>query len=173
MTDTLRTDELRFERLLPAGIETVWAYLIDPDLRALWFMGGPTEPRAGGRIGLTMAHDNLSDGVSPVPERYAPYMGTAWSERIVRIEPPRLLVITWEDGAAGTVTFALEPVGDATRLTLIHAGLRGRDDAVNFGGGWLSHLAVLEHRLAGTRVESFWALHAAAEARVAAALDDA
>ena len=50
---------------------------------------------------------------------------------------------------------------------LTHTGLRGPGDALNFGGGWHSHLAVLERRIRGEGVEDFWALHAQAEARIA------
>ena len=53
---------------------------------------------------------------------------------------------------------------------LTHTGLRGPDDANNFGGGWAAHLAVLDARLAGRPVPNFWTLHAAAEAKAKAAL---
>ena len=29
-------NSIRFERLLPGPIERVWAYLVEPDKRALW-----------------------------------------------------------------------------------------------------------------------------------------
>lgn len=169
-TDRFTTRELRFERLLDAPIATVWRWLIEPDLRARWFMGGPTDARVGGALGLTMAHDNLSDGDAPAPERYRPYLGKSWSETITAIDPPHLLAFEWDGGSAGTVTIELSEEGDRTRLVLTHAGLRGRDDSVNFGGGWHAHLAVLERRLRGERVENFWTLHADAEARAKAAL---
>lgn len=40
--DKITPRELRFERLLDAPIGKVWRFLIEPDLRARWFMGGPT-----------------------------------------------------------------------------------------------------------------------------------
>lgn len=170
-TDSYGGERLRFERVLDAPIDTVWRWLIEPELRARWFMGGPTDARVGGSIGLTMDHGNLSDDQVPTPDRYRPLIGRSWSERITAIDPPRLLAFEWDGGAAGVVTFELSPEGERTRLVLTHGGLRGRADAVDFGGGWHAHLAVLERRLRGDPVADFWALHGDAEARAAAALD--
>ena len=171
MTDTITAQELRFDRTLDAPIATVWRYLIEPDLRARWFMGGETEARVGGKFGLTFDHGALSDGDAPMPERYAKNVGKSWFETIEAIDPPRLLSFSWDNGEAGTITFELTPIDDnRTRLVLTHSGLRGPDDARNFGGGWGSHLDVLERRIAGKRVENFWVLHAEAEARAKAAL---
>lgn len=169
--DTITPQMLRFERDLAAPIETVWQYLVDPELRARWFMGGPTEARVGGKLGMTFNHDALSDGDVPTPERYAANKGKAWSETITRIEPPHLLAFTWSGGDAGEITIELAEAGDGrTLLTLTHVRLRGAEDARNFGGGWAAHLAVLQKRLAGEHVASFWDLHAVAEARAARAV---
>ena len=170
-TDVITAHELRFERLLDAPPEAVWRYLADDELRARWFMGGPSDLRAGGSITFTFDHDRLSDGDVPTPERFAKNVGHAWSETIERIEPPRFLAFSWSGGDAGTVTIELAPLADGrTQLTLTHEGLRGADDARGFGGGWVAHLDVLQRRIAGAAVPDFWALHAAAEARAAAAI---
>jgi uncharacterized protein YndB with AHSA1/START domain len=169
--DIVTPQTLRFERLLDAPIDRVWLFLVDPDLRARWFMGGPTEPEVGGAIGMTMQHDRLSDDAVPTPERYRSYLGHCWAERITRFEPPHVLAFTWENGAAGEVTFELSEADGQTRLVLTHAGLRGRDDALDFGGGWHSHLAALQRRIMGAAVPDFWALHAQAEVAVHEAFD--
>ena len=170
MADIVTADHLRFERLLDAPVEKVWQYLVDPELRGRWFMGGPSDLRVGGAMTMTMNHDRLSDGDVPTPEAYRQYLGHAWEERITRLEPPHLLAISWEEGKAGEVLFELSDEAGKTRLVLTHSGLRGRDDALNFGGGWHSHLAALEARVRGDAVPDFWALHSAAEARIARAL---
>ena len=171
MTDTITAQQLRFDRVLDAPVDTVWRYLIDPELRARWFMGGATEAHVGGKFGLTFDHDTLSDGDAPMPEKYAKNVGHSWFETIKAIDPPRLLTFSWDKGEAGTVMIELTPIDDArTRLVLTHSRLRGADDARNFGGGWGAHLDVLERRIAGKRVENFWALHAEAEARAKAGL---
>ncbi len=170
--DRITPDTLRFERLLDAPVEKVWQYLVDPELRARWFMGGPTDLKVGGSIGMTMDHDRLSDRNVPMPEKYRAHAGHSWSERITRCEPPHVLAFTWDDGEAGEVTFELSDAGAGkTRLVLTHTGLRGRNDALNFGGGWHSHLAALERRIKGEGVEDFWALHAEAEAKMEKALE--
>jgi uncharacterized protein YndB with AHSA1/START domain len=170
MANSITPEALRFERLLDAPIGKVWRYLTEPELRARWFMGGPTDLRVGGTLGLRMDHDRLSDGESPTPDRYRHYVGHSWEERITRCDPPRLLAFTWENGEAGEVTVELSEEGPKTRLILVHAGLRGRDDALDFGGGWHSHLAALERRIRDEGVADFWALHAEAERKVEQAL---
>lgn len=170
MTDTLTAQELRFERELAAPVETVWEYLVDPELRARWFMGGPTDAREGGKLGLTVRHDRLADAPDPAPEKYAAFQGRSWTETITRIDPPRLLAFTWNE-VDGEVTIELTPAGEGrTRLTLSHVGITSADRARNFGGGWAAHLAVLEKRLAGEVIPSFWALFHQAEARANAAI---
>jgi uncharacterized protein YndB with AHSA1/START domain len=162
-------DTIRLERLLDAPVEKVWRYLTEADLRREWFMGG-TDARPDSEFELLNDHDNLSDEDVPYPDDYAPYKGRTWSEKVVRFEPPHLLATTFQGGKNGIVTYELTPEGERTRLVLTHSGITSGTGAQDFGGGWTSHLAVLEARLAGRGVPVFWALHAQSRAAVAKAL---
>jgi uncharacterized protein YndB with AHSA1/START domain len=165
-------DTLRIERLLDAPVDTVWHWLVDPTLRAQWFTGG-TAPTREGELDLVFDHDNLSAEPVPYPEPYAKWKGAVSRERVLRIEAPRLLTHTWDGGKEGQVTFELFPggsSGDKTRLILTHSGITGPAPYMSFTGGWLSHLAVLQTRLAGGVVRDFWALHQKLETELAARL---
>lgn len=159
---------IRMERLLDAPVETVWRYLTESDLRARWFAGGPIEPRVGGSLELVFDHDNLSSEDVPTPEQYKGVKGHRATETIETFDPPRRLAFTFSD--QGTATFDLSPEGDRTRLVLTHSGITSATGRANFGGGWYSHLAVLQTILAGGSVPDFWALHAESQAKVKAAL---
>lgn len=168
--ERIAPDAIKLERVLDAPVETVWRYLTEAELRKSWFMGG-TDARADGEFELLNDHDNLSDEAVPYPADYAPYKGKTWSEKVVRFEPPRVFAMTFQGGRNGTVTFELSPEGERTRLVLTHSGITSGTGALDFGGGWTSHLAVLEERLAGRGVRDFWALHARSREAVAKALE--
>jgi uncharacterized protein YndB with AHSA1/START domain len=163
-------DTIRLERLLDAPPENVWRYLTEAELRSQWFMGG-TDARAESEFELLNDHDNLSDETVPYPDSYAPFKGRVWSEKVVRFDPPRLLVTTFQGGKNGIVTYELFPEGERTRLVLTHSGIVSASGFQDFGGGWNSHLTVLQERLAGRSVPNFWALHAQSREAVRQALE--
>ncbi|MCP3731654.1 SRPBCC family protein [Sphingomonas sp. MG17] len=161
---------LRMERLLDAPPATVWRYLTEASLREQWFSGG-TDARAGEAVELVFDHDNLSADDVPYPAAYAEYKGAKGVERVLEFDPPRVFAISWDGGKEGVAKFELfEAEGDRTRLVLTHSGITGPGPLANFGGGWHSHLAVLQGVLRGEPVRDFWALHAQSEAKVAAAM---
>ena len=132
-------------------------------------MGG-TDAAPGGEFELVIDHDNLSTDEVAYPESYAANKGKTWSEKVLRFEPPRLLATTFQGGKNGTVTYELSEQGDGTLLVLTHSGIVSGTGAQDFGGGWTSHLTVLEEKLAGRSVRDFWALHAQSREAVAEAL---
>lgn len=168
--ERIAADTLRMERILEAPIATAWRWLVEPELRKQWFAGGTT-PREGEEFELIFDHDNLSADPVPYPPEYAQWKGAVGRERVVRMEAPGVLAFTWDGGKEGVVTFELlDAGGGRTRLVLTHRGISGPAAYANYGAGWLSHLAVLQARLAGKPVRDFWALHRASEASVASAL---
>ncbi|HEX6073193.1 MAG TPA: SRPBCC family protein [Sphingomicrobium sp.] len=162
-------DTLRMERILDAPVETVWRYLTEAELRSRWFMGG-TDARPDSEFELLVDHDKLSDEAVPYPESHAGFKGAVWTEKVLRFEPPRLLETTFQGGKNGRVTYELFPEGDRTRLVLTHSGIQSPTGFQDFGGGWNSHLAVLQEKLAGRSVRNFWELHAQSREAVAKAL---
>ena len=162
-------DTIRLERTLDAPVEKVWRYLTEADLRREWFMGG-TDARPDSEFELLVDHDNLSDGDIPYPEDYAAHKGARWQEKVLRFEPPRLLATTFQGGKNGNVTYELFPEGERTRLVLTHSGITSATGFQDFGGGWNSHLIVLQEKLAGRSVPDFWALHTRSRDAVAKAL---
>jgi len=163
------SDAIRLERLLAAPIETVWRYLTEADLRQQWFMGG-TDATDAGEFELLVDHDKLSTDRVPYPESYECFKGAVWSEKVLRFDPPHLLETTFQGGKNGIVTYELRAEGDRTRLILTHSKIETPSGFQDFGGGWNSHLAVLEEKLAGRTVRNFWELHARSREEVARAL---
>jgi uncharacterized protein YndB with AHSA1/START domain len=165
----IASDTIRLERTLDAPVETVWRYLTEAELRRQWFMGG-TDAGPGGEFELIVDHDNLSEDDVPYPVENECFKGSTWTEKVIRFEPPRLLETTFQSGKNGQVTFELFPEGEKTRLVITHRGITSGTGVQDFGGGWNSHMIVLQERLAGRSVRDFWALHAQSRESVAKAL---
>ena len=147
--------EVRFERLLPGPIETVWEFLVDSDKRGQWLASGPMELREGGAVELRFRHRDLSPHKAAPPERYREMdeKGHVSRERVLRVEPPRLLEISWGDSE---VTFELLPEGRNVRLILTHRRLPDRKSMVQTSGGWHTHLYILVERANGRVPPAFW-----------------
>ncbi|HSX56225.1 MAG TPA: SRPBCC family protein [Sphingomonas sp.] len=169
--EILAPDTIRMVRILDADPATVWRYLTQAELRRQWFSGGTDAKGAGETVEMVFNHDELSADNVPYPEKYAKWKGAVGRETVIEYDPPHVFAISWDEGAEGTARFELaDAPGGRTRLTLTHSGITGPAPMANFGGGWHSHLAVLEGLLSGDPVRDFWALHAQSEAKVAAVL---
>ena len=157
---------VRFERLLPARIERVWDYLTDSELRGRWFAEGAWELRPGGRIALIFHNSRLAAEGEALPEKFACYEGLETHGRILELDPPRVLVHSWEeeDGTETHVRWELAPEGDRTRLTLTHSRLPSVAMTIDVSGGWHLHLDALEDMLADRPRRPFWARQEGLEA---------
>jgi uncharacterized protein YndB with AHSA1/START domain len=162
-------DAIRLERLLDASPEMVWRYLTEAELREQWFMGG-SDAHPDSAFNLLVDHDKLSEDEVPYPESYECFKGRVFEERVLRFDPPKLLETTFQGGKGGQVTYELFEEGGRTRLVLTHSGITSPSGFQDFGGGWTSHLAVLQEKLAGRSVRDFWALHARSREAVSRAL---
>ncbi len=149
---------LRMERVLSAPIERVWSYFVEPDKRAKWLAGGTMAHEPGGKIELQFDHIYLSG--ERAPERFdACNERQSATSHVVRMDAPRLLVMTWDDGgpAESEVSFELAPEGaHATRLVLIHRRLLDRKQLLSHASGWHAHLDVLDDLLHGRKARPFW-----------------
>lgn len=152
--------EVRLVRLLPGPIERVWAHLTDPEKRARWLCGGLLEQKPGGQVVFAMHHARLAPGETP-PERFKHVQdpGVTFEGRVLRCEPPRLLVHTF-GGEDSVVTFELTPQDDRVLLVLTHRST-GEDlpELTNYASGWHTHLTLLIAGLEGTPRPPFWATH--------------
>ena len=161
---------IRFERLLPGPIERVWAYLTVPAKRRLGLADGPMALEPGGAITLVWRNSQLARPDETMPERYARFEGFSMTGRILQVEPPRLLVHSWDEDAE--VRYELAERGDRVLLTLTTSRVPSRAELVDVAGGWHGHLAMLAARLEGAEPPRFWdlfeRLHRDYEARIPA-----
>ncbi|SJZ71315.1 Activator of Hsp90 ATPase homolog 1-like protein [Enhydrobacter aerosaccus] len=152
----LSPTEIRFERLLPGPIETVWAFLTDSNKRGEWFASGPMELKVGGKVELFFKHSDLSPHNAAPPQKFEKMdtEGHRAELRITEIVAPRRLAFTWDDGSE--VVFDLAPRGDKVLLTLTHCRIPRREDMVGTAGGWHCHLAILVDKAHGRMPPAFW-----------------
>jgi uncharacterized protein YndB with AHSA1/START domain len=135
---------IRFERIFPAPIETVWDYLTSRDLVRSWLADGVFEPRVGGRVDLQFEVDPDRDKAK------CHSVGT-----VLEWNPPTRLSYTWQEELhngpddATYVVFELAPAAGGTRLTLTHHRLNPARVHL-YGAGWHTHFDVMAARVAGT-----------------------
>lgn len=138
---TERVLGVRFERLLPATAERVWAFLTETEKLAAWYgADGVIEPREGGTVRLNDGHIR---GVV-----------TQW-------KPARKLAYTWNvfmgDEAESAypesyLLHTLEARGDQTALTLLHLPILARFEHQN-AMGWHTYLDLLGASVRGETLE--------------------
>jgi uncharacterized protein YndB with AHSA1/START domain len=121
--------EIRLSMTVAASPEKVFRALIEPEALNRWLAkDAKVEPRVGGKFDLGWKESDLE------------HEGAAME--IVAIVPNEKLEITWPDWRGDTsvptqsVTWLLEPDGDGTRVTLVHAGFIRTVDLGDYPFGW-------------------------------------
>ncbi len=161
--ELLEDGSLHFAKFLPGPIERVWAWLTEPEKRALWLAGGATAQEAGGKVEFHFDNSSLTPHDDPIPDKYKEMEGGVQFDGVgSAYEPPHRLVLLWPSADGGKPTeveFRVTEEGEAVRLELIHRGVRRPDEIVGAAAGWRRHLEILADKLAGRTPEPFWAIH--------------
>jgi uncharacterized protein YndB with AHSA1/START domain/DNA-binding transcriptional ArsR family regulator len=136
--DPMDKPKLVYVSYIATTPERLWAALTDPDLTARYWGHRNV---SGWAKGDDWAHVRLTDGGTDI-------VGT-----ILEVDPPRRLAHTWSStGDAGDpartsrVTYELEDVGGAVRLTLTHEDLPP-DQVAGTNNGWARVLSSLKSML--------------------------
>lgn len=146
---------LRLNRLMPADIKTVWAYLTESEKSAQWLNTINTPFQEGGPYDVTF--DNTKMTGEPTPEEFGSGCHQAGG-KILIFDPPKTLSYTWKMGETDTVVlFELTPQEDCTLLSVTHSNLPARSRMLNVASGWHTHIGLLISRLAGETPQPFWA----------------
>lgn len=128
---------VRIERVIRAGAERIFAAWTDAAELQRWFApegftvaSAQVDATPGGSYCVVM---RAPDGTQHTA------MGT-----YLRVEAPSLLTFTWrwasspQDEADTIVTIEFIPLGDATRLVLLHTGFADEAEKTNHENGWTS-----------------------------------
>jgi len=143
---------LTIQRLLPAPVERVWAYLTDSDLRRRWLAAGEMKLEAGAPFAFTWRNDELTDPPGQRPEGMS--VEHRMESRITEVWPPHHIAFTWD--GTGDVSIDLEARGGSTLLTLVHRSIPARSTRLGVSAGWHAHLDVLADRVEDRTPASFW-----------------
>jgi uncharacterized protein YndB with AHSA1/START domain len=146
---------IRIERRLPGPIERLWSYLVEPDKRALWWVGGTWDLHPGGAARCEWDHGRLSD--EPTPDAWKAFDGATTTGTITVVEPPRRLAYRTEMGAGEfEVTFELVPDGDEVVFSITQAPVADPKSKASFASGWHAYLDILDDRVRGLKPRAFW-----------------
>lgn len=150
---------LEIIRVFPASPDRVWQYLVDPELRKLWFCGGETGSEPGHEFVMDFDHSRIS--TSAPPEDAGCGDPIVMTGKIVTFDPPRVLAYDWpgEGGDSTLVTIRLSADGENTRLHLTHERLASPDFQRGASAGWHAHLDLLVDLMNDQPARDFWAHH--------------
>ncbi|WCL55167.1 SRPBCC family protein [Gimibacter soli] len=135
---------------IEAPVEIVWRYLVDAEKLQRWLM------RLEGEIAPGRSFQLIYDG--PTPDGTTCFVHPC---TVTEMTPPTRLAMTWTysglQNVDTLVSFDLKADGDATELTLTHAGWDKVPEAVraaqhaDYDGGWAEGLEDLVRQVAADR----------------------
>ena len=134
------TVTLRYERVYPRPIETVWSAITQPERVAEWLGAGELEPRVGGRFAVRVG----SGGRVSIT-------GT-----VLTWQPPSQLSCSWAwpGGKATVIRYDLAAVSaQATRLVFTHTGVPA-GEITSVLPGWHLYLDRLGQVVEGNRPDA-------------------
>ncbi|MEH6994404.1 SRPBCC domain-containing protein [Neobacillus drentensis] len=140
-----RPFHLKVERLLGASPEvlfTAWTKQFDT-----WF-AAPGTVIMQGEVNTVFFFETIFKFETQSEAQRHPHYG-----RFLRLEPNRLVELTWITGAGGTmgaetvVTVELEPNGNGTKLRLTHAGFPDEESRDQHEQAWPLVLEQLDNKM--------------------------
>lgn len=159
---------LRFVRLLPGPIKRVWAWIAEPEKRALWLAGGEIGLVPGARISFEFDHSRITPHTEDLPpEKYGGAGNTEMEGKVLECEPPHLFVFSWPGPGdiTTTVTIRLAEADEGqVLLELIHDGIPSWTDLIGASAGWHVHFDIMQAHMEGRVPGPFWAAHTVSEA---------
>jgi len=134
------TPEIRQVMIIDAPPSVVFRTLVEPSLVNQWFgsTSATIDPVQNGRYTLGWEYKINGRDVAGGPTH------------IIEIESNRRLVLDWPDWRGDqsvtgqTISFELEPHGEGTRLTFVHAGFTRTADMGDYPFGWTWFLGELQ-----------------------------
>lgn len=147
---------LEIVRRLPAPIERVWQYIIDPELRGQWFCSGETGSKPGDDFVMAFDHSQLSK--TPPPDDAGCGEPTTMIGTILVFDPPNTLSYNWpgDHGGDTVVTIRLAEEGANTKLHLSHERLASPPFQRGASAGWHAHIDLLCDLIHQRPTRDFW-----------------
>lgn len=161
-------DTLEIVRMLPASRETVWEFIVNPELRKKWFCSGAMGQKPGEAFFMEFDNSQHSKTIPPEAASDACHLKVTMEGTLTCFEPLQKLGYFWPgetDDESSHVVIQLEDLGDQTRLRLTHSRLTKSEHRTEAAAGWHAHLDLCIAAIAGQERQDFWQRHSELRSR--------